>query len=127
MSKRPAARPPRKPRGESAKVTISVQERLIHNLTARCEDLVRERDTALNEATENRMHRSYERSATVQVTEMLDRERESRKGDLARLEECQAKLASTEQRFQGYQAAVMDMARPKPLIIGHNGMPLDFK
>ncbi len=54
MTKRkPKMTPPRRPRGEAPSVTIGNLELQVRNLTARCEELVKHRDTCMEQAKVN--------------------------------------------------------------------------
>lgn len=102
---RKAMTPPRKPRGEAPSVTIGNLELQVRNLTARCESLLRERDIASNEAARARQDRN---EALGQGQHSFIELRNAR----AELEACQAKLASTERRFEGYRMHVRDTVLP---------------
>ena len=101
MSKRPAARPPRKPRAEPAKVTIGVLERRCVELVSRIENLVAARDDATNLRQEMQRERDAANLARLEAQRNSHLFREQ-------LNECQAKLASVEQRFEGYRMHVSD-------------------
>ncbi len=96
--------PPRKPRGEAPSVTIGNLEWQVQTLTKRAEDLVTTRDDAFRE-----MSRLGQEVGTLRND--VARETAFRKADVSRLEECQARLASTEQRFEGYRQAIEDICR----------------
>jgi len=97
-------RPPRTPKGEPASVTIGNQRQEITTLTRRIQTLVMDRDSNYESARQWR-----DRAETAERA--LEVARQHKKADVARLEECQAKLASTEQRFEGYRQAVADMVK----------------
>lgn len=95
MSKRPAIRPPRKPQGESAKVTIGVLERQVAELTTRISLLVDQRDEAVNHAV------------------LARGELEVAKGDLAMERAARKRLKSqleaATQRFEGYRMCAREL------------------
>lgn len=97
--------PPRKPKGEAPSVTIANLERQVLNLTSRVEDVLRQRD----QGTRDRLQMERERDEAIRERENM-RHAERQMG--YQLTECQAKLASTEQRFEGYRQAIEDIARP---------------
>lgn len=102
-------RPPRTPRGESARVTIgNLRNEIaallarVDQVNARYEDAVRMRDDWQRNAF------ASERGMKEAQQELVTQKAFSR-ANISRLEECQAKLASTEQRFEGYRQAVAEI------------------
>lgn len=89
-------------RREPAAVTIGNLELQLKNAQQRCETLMKERDGYYREVREAHARISELSGQASQVS--------AERAEFAhRLEECQAKLASTEQRFDGYRQAIEDM------------------
>ena len=100
------ARPPRKQRGESAKITIANQNREIAILTNRCEELVFARDTALSKA-----HRSEMDVALVRNN--LSHEEQFRSADLKRLADARTEITRLKTHIEGYRMALADFMQPE--------------
>lgn len=98
-------RSPRKPRGESAKVTIANQANEIRTLIARVEQVTTQRDKFHNESNE-----ATQRALTA--GNRLNQEMQWHKADLDRLSEAQAELATLKTRFEGYRMGVRDALLP---------------
>lgn len=102
MSKTRRASPPRKARGEPASVTIGNLELQVRNLTTRCKDLVDARDGAAR-------HVGVAECDIADLRSELALEQSNHHATKCMLQECQAKLASTEKAFSGYRRAVVDI------------------
>ncbi len=87
---------------EPSAVTIGNLERELNNAHVRINDLVEARDRYLQLANE-RERRISELSNELAMVNNF------RHANVCRLEETQAKLASTEQEYAGYRRAVADM------------------
>ena len=99
-------RPPRTPRGESARVTIGNQARQIRNLTGRCVDLVDSRDKTLN-----LLHSSNEERDRIGIE--LAQEKSFRTADLRRLSEDRATILRLQTHIEGYRMALADFMQPE--------------
>jgi len=68
--------PPRKPRGEPAGITIGNLRRDVHNLTQRCAELVRQRDSYMEECTKLKSdHHNYGMQHILTAQRLSDVER----------------------------------------------------
>lgn len=103
--RRAKVRPPRVPRGESAKVTIANQARQIKNLTARCSDLLNSKDEAIMLAHQHDADLS-------RIGNELAREKSYRSADLARLTDAKDTIKRLETHIEGYRMALADFLQP---------------
>lgn len=99
------ARPRRR---EPASVTIGNLELQLRNATQRCNDLIAARDSYQRIAGEREQK-------IAELNRELAAERSNNFATGSMLQEAQAKLASTEQRFEGYRMHVADTLRPPVL------------
>ena len=101
-------RPPRIPKAESAKVTITLLKRQLEQMAGRCADLVEERDQAMNEKSMGDMHRRHDLGSFIARAETSEANLRVKN---AELEECQARWARTEALFEGYRSAAQELVR----------------
>jgi hypothetical protein len=104
--------PPRRPRGESPKVTIANQAREIQTLLARCEQLVAQRDSWEKSSTDNYVSGREWRKKADDADRALQDANTQNWRLLRANKDCTAELATLKTKFEGYRMGIRDALLP---------------
>jgi chromosome segregation ATPase len=109
---RSKVRPPRRPRGESPKVTIANQAREIQTLLGRCEQLVAQRDSWEKSSNDNYMSGREWRKKADDADRALQDANTQNWRLLEANKDCTAELATLKTKFEGYRLGIRDALLP---------------